>query len=102
MPDFIAGLALAELFYREAVKPVLDQEFPALPHSAALIGAGSEILGFDTEMSTDHDWGPRVMLFLNEEAHARYAEPIRTALGQRLPREFRGYATEFKHAATEA
>jgi hypothetical protein len=25
------------------------------------------VLGYDTEMSTDHDWGPRVFLFLQEE-----------------------------------
>jgi len=60
MPDFIPGLELGRLYYLEAVKPVLDSFF--LQYSAALIGSGSEILGFDTEMSTDHHCGPRVML----------------------------------------
>src|SRR5690349_18697357 len=95
MPDFIPGLALSEHFYQEAVRPILDAAFPGLPHSAALIGSGSEVLGFDTEMSTDHDWGPRVMLFLEQEAHARLCEPLRAALSQRLPRLFRGYPTAF-------
>jgi hypothetical protein len=96
MPDFIPGLSLGGLFYRETVKPILDKQFPGLAHSAALIGAGSEILGFDTEMSTDHDWGPRVMLFLGEEDHARHSAAIQAALGQGLPREYRGYRTDFK------
>ena len=65
MPDFIPGLRLGRLFYLEAVKPVLDASFPALQYSAALIGSGSEILGFDTEMSTDH-WGQSRSRFLTE------------------------------------
>ena len=43
MPDFIPGLTLAERFYREAVRPILDSRFPGLRHSAALIGTGSEV-----------------------------------------------------------
>jgi hypothetical protein len=69
MSRFIPGLELGRLFYLEAVKPVLDDFSQNLQHSAALIGSGSEILEFDTEMSTDHHWGPRVMLFLKEDDH---------------------------------
>jgi hypothetical protein len=64
MQDFIPGLELASKFYEEAVRPILESVFSALPYSAALIGSGSEVLGFDNEMSADHHWGPRVMLFL--------------------------------------
>lgn len=95
MPDFIPGLRLSELFYREAVRPILDAEFPRLPHAAALIGGGSEVLGFDTEMSADHHWGPRVMLFLHEEDYTEYRAAIRDALSRKLPRDFRGYPTNF-------
>jgi hypothetical protein len=35
------------------------------PHAAALLGDGSEVLGYDDETSTDHDFGPRVQVFLN-------------------------------------
>lgn len=90
---FIPGLKLSRLFYLEAVLPILDAAFPGLPHSAALLGRGSEVLGFDDELSTDHDWGPRVMLFLQEEDHRRWDEAINAALRPRLPRRFRGYAT---------
>jgi hypothetical protein len=87
---FIPGLKLSEMFYHEAVKPHLN-----LPHSAALIGSGSEVLGFDTEMSTDHHWGPRVMLFLHPDDHATSAETIKNDLKTRLPYTFHGYPTSF-------
>ena len=46
MPEFIAGLKLSEMFYKEAVGPILDRHWPRLKHSAALIGYGSDVLGF--------------------------------------------------------
>jgi len=95
MSNSISGLRLSELFYREAVKPVLDADFPGVSHSAALIGSGSEILGFDTEMSADHHWGPRVMLFLREDDHVRYRDAIHETLRHKLPHRFRGYPTNF-------
>src|SRR5450432_2241205 len=85
---FISGQELSRLFYEEAVRPILDATFPDVRHSAALLGRGSEVLGFDDEMSTDHDWKPRVLLFLREDDHARLAEAIREALSHQLPPPF--------------
>ncbi|HET9587453.1 MAG TPA: DUF4037 domain-containing protein [Anaerolineales bacterium] len=95
MPDFIPGLRLGQLFYYEAVQPILDRTFPDLQYSAALIGTGSEILGFDTEMSRDHDWGPRLMLFLREDDLAQHRQAIDEALRNGLPPRFHGYSTNF-------
>ena len=64
MKKFIPGLQLSELFYNEVIKGLIDKKFPNLKYSSALIGHGSEVLGFDTPRSTDHHWGPRVMIFL--------------------------------------
>ncbi len=64
-PSFVPGLVLAEGFFQEEVRPILEANFPNLKYSAALIGHGSEVLELDTEMSADHHWGPRVMLFLS-------------------------------------
>jgi hypothetical protein len=94
-PPFIPGLKLAEGFYREAVKPILDADFPGLQYAAALIGGGSEVLGFDTEMSTDHHWGPRVMLFLTSDDFKLKKDTIRTVLSNKLPETYRGYSTNF-------
>ena len=95
MPDFVPGLELNRIFYEEAVRPILDREFPGLQYSAALIGVGSEVLGFDTKMSSDHHWGPRVMLFFaDKDDFAR--EAIRDALRHNLPHTLRGYSTSFQ------
>jgi hypothetical protein len=95
MPDFIHGLALAEAFYFEAARPILDAHFPALKHSAALLGWSSEVLGYDDAQSTDHSWGPRFYLFLSEADKPRYEKLVHRALAENLPREFRGYSTSF-------
>jgi hypothetical protein len=95
MPDFIPGLELSRLFFAEAVRPLLDGAFPRLRYAAGLLGSGSEVLGFDTEMSRDHDWGPRVDLFLEEDGFDAARSAIDTILRERLPRTFRGYPTSF-------
>ena len=93
MPDFIPGLELARRYYHEAVKPILASDYPDLLHSAGLIGLGSEVLGFDTAMSTDHNWGAQVMLYLSQADHAHLADDLRQTLGHKLPFTFRGYPT---------
>ncbi len=95
LPPFIRGLDLAAAFYHEAVRPVLDVDFAGLPHAAALLGSGSEVLGFDDAMSSDHHWGPRVMLFLRPDDHTAFADDIHERLRHRLPKHFRGYPTNF-------
>jgi hypothetical protein len=73
---FIPGLELAGEFYAEVVHPLLGQEFPGLRYAAALLGPGSEVLCFDTERSTDHDWGPRLQVFLGADDAERHAGPV--------------------------
>lgn len=101
MPDFIPGIELCRRFYWDAVRPVLDAEFPGLKHAAALIGFGSEALGFDTEQSTDHHWGPRAMLFLEEEDYAREKDRLAETFRWRLPHRFLGYPTNFAQPVPE-
>ena len=92
---FTPGLSLCAAFYREIVRPLLDQHFPRLRYSAGLIGSGSEVLGFDDEISTDHHWGPRLMLFVDENDVAELAPAIRQTLAHHLPYTFGGYSTHF-------
>ena len=91
----VPGLELSERFYFEVVRPLLDRSFPMLPHAAALVGSGSEVLGFDDELSVDHHYGPRVMLFLREADHSVSCDSISAMLAERLPYSFRGYSTNF-------
>ena len=95
MPEFVKGLELSRLFFEEAVRPALSAEFPALRYAAARLGTGSEVLGFDTEMSSDHGWGPRVDLFVAEADYAHARGAVEEALRHRLPHRFRGYPTSF-------
>ncbi|THA70566.1 DUF4037 domain-containing protein [Streptomyces sp. A0642] len=98
-PAFLPGLELSRILYEEAVRPVLDDAFPGLPYAAARIGPGSEVLGFDTARSADHDWGPRLDLFLAPDDAAAHGGAIRRLLADRLPKEIRGWPTHFRPAA---
>ena len=86
-PEFVPGLELARAFYDEVVGSLLD----GVEHSAALLGTGSDVLGFDTERSTDHAWGPRLQVFVAEQDVARTS----AAIDGGIPDEFRGWATRF-------
>lgn len=87
--EFVTGIQQSRQFYQELVRPILDSRFPGLPHSAALLGRGSEVLGFDDEMSTDHDWRPRVTLFLGPDDRARHGDEVDATLRRELPATFR-------------
>jgi uncharacterized protein DUF4037 len=92
----VQGLELSRRFYFEAVRPILERDFPRFEHAAALIGYGSEVLGFDDETSRDHEWGPRVYLFTSRTTDG--AE-IEERLAHALPTSFAGFPTHF--GATE-
>jgi len=85
--QFTPGLELAESFYREVVAAIVGSR----QHSAALLGEGSEVLGFDSERSTDHAWGPRLQLFVD----AVDAQALRSDLDARLPEHYRGWPVRF-------
>jgi hypothetical protein len=95
MPKFIPGLKLSKLFYLKEIKPILDKEFPRVRYSAAVIGWGSEVLGFDTSISRDHHWGPRVLLFLSQKDYPQLKNKISQALSNELPYRFMGYSTNY-------
>jgi hypothetical protein len=101
-PTFLPGIRLSQLFYEEAVRPILAADFPGVAYSAALLGPGSDVLGFDTPMSVDHDWGPRLLLFLEEADLASVGKQITAVLGDRLPFHYRGYPTGFGTHASGA
>jgi hypothetical protein len=55
----VNGIEIARRHYLGAVAPGLA----GVPHAAALLGPGSEVLGYDDAVSPDHDFGPRVQVF---------------------------------------
>ncbi|MBN2047133.1 MAG: DUF4037 domain-containing protein [Anaerolineaceae bacterium] len=91
---FINGIELSRRFFTEVVQPLMNEHQPQLEYTAALIGSGSEVLGFDTEMSSDHHWGPRVMLFLTQKDISLRAD-LDVMFAHSLPYTFYGYPTHF-------
>jgi hypothetical protein len=92
---FIPGLELSEIFFREAVRPLLEAYWPELAYSAARLDYGSDVMGFDTPQSMDHEWGPRLTLFLTREDHEKHQAQIIQSLSERLPVEIRDYPTNY-------
>ena len=85
--DFVSGIDLSRLFYIEVVRPLMEGR----AHSAARLGSGSEVLGFDTPRSTDHGWGPQLHLFVATSE----VDTIRTIIDSSLPEEFHGWPVYF-------
>ena len=94
MTKFIKGLDLCEGFFNECAKPIIDKYFPDLHYSAGLIGYGSDVLGYDDEVSRDHMWGPRFYMFLSENDIDKKDE-IFNRFAENLPYEYMGYSVNF-------
>ena len=77
----MSGIELARRFYTDAVLPLMP---PGLPHAAARLGSGSDVLGLDDETSRDHDWGLRLTLLVPDGR----APEIDSLLDQQLPESF--------------
>ena len=82
MSAFVTGRELSSAFYREILAPAIEA-----PHAAALLGTGSDVLGYDTERSVDHDWGPRAVILVDrtDVSAGRRGGPAA------LPARFRGW-----------
>ena len=94
MTKFIKGLELCEGFFNECAKPIIDIYFPNLQYSAGLIGYGSDVLGYDDEVSRDHMWGPRFYMFLGEN-DINQKDEIFNRFAENLPYEYMGYSVNF-------
>lgn len=83
----MSGLELSAAFYAEVVAPQLR----GVQHSAALLGWGSDVLGYDTARSADHGWGPRLQVFTDA-----------TGIALDLPDAFGGFPLRFGWDDVEA
>lgn len=85
--DFTPGRQLAAAFHTDVIRPLLG----TTPYAAGLLGWGSDVLGYDTERSTDHGWGPRLTIFVDAEEVA----PVTRVIDEGLPERFRGHPVRF-------
>lgn len=93
-PNFIKGLSLCRAFFFRVAKPILETHFPELQYTAGLFGYGSDVLGYDDAVSTDHMWGPRFYLLLNSKDYER-RHAIYDTLSAHFPYTFEGYSVNF-------
>ncbi len=101
LPPFIHGLELCERFFEEAVDPILEAHYPSLKYSAGHLERGSDVLGYDTERSRDHHWGPKVTLFLPEADLDSVGPSIMDLMARELPFEVAGYPTHYDKPETD-
>ena len=75
---------MSEKFFMEQGLPVLKKHFPyLLDHmTIGLVGQGSECLGFDDEISRDHDWGASFCIWLPEELYVKEVEALQQVYEQ--------------------
>lgn len=92
---FVPGIELNRGFYFDVVRAILADAFPKLLHSAALIGYGSDVLGYDDPTSMDHNWGPRMQIFLSDQDFACFGTELIDHLSAKLPLTYRGFPTNY-------
>ena len=86
------GLELARRFFTDLALPAFKEQAPLALGSMAfgLAGPGSECYGFDDEISRDHDWGPRVCIWIPEDLYREQGERLQHVY-DRLDDVFLGY-----------
>ena len=92
------GRELAEKYFVEVISGLIDNNFPMLrnKYAAGLIGYGSDVLGHDDEISRDHEWGPRCIIWLNDNDYNDYSTVLDQHFKEFLPSNFLGFSTKFK------
>jgi hypothetical protein len=90
----VKGIELCERFYLEYGAPMLKKSFGELEGLIAVgvAGSGSECLGYDDEISRDHDFEAGFCIFLPDESLVdRKTEFALERAYSKLPDEFMGY-----------
>ncbi len=95
MAAFTSGMTLSRALYRTSVRGILEKEWPNLRYSVGLVGWGSDVLGYDTPRSTDHMWGPRLIIFVDEKGAKAKGKAITEYLRWHLPSTITGVSTHF-------
>ncbi len=85
------GIDICEKFYLEHGKSMLEKEFPEFVSriSVGVCGEGSDCMGFDDEISRDHDFDAGFCLFITKEDEEKIGFKLERAYSK-LPKEFLG------------
>ena len=76
------GMQLSRDYFDKLCFPALNKVFPEQVNRMAigLVGEGSECYGFDDQISQDHDFAPRVMVWLNQEDYTTFGQQLQQVL----------------------
>lgn len=90
--EVMKGLKLCKEYYETYGKPMIAEKFPEYVSKIAvgLVGEGSDCMGYDDEISRDHDWGPSFCIWVSDETYNEIGEQL-TECYEKLPTEFKGY-----------
>ena len=86
------GLELSRRYYEEVCRPAIERHFGRTLEKMAfgLAGDGSECYGFDDEISRDHDFGPRIMIWILSSDYTEFGIELQKVF-RNLPKKFLGY-----------
>ncbi len=87
------GIEISRAYFEEYGLPMLREQFPDMLGyiAAGIMGSGSECIGFDDELSRDHDYEAGFCIFLpGEDVVDRRTAFLMERAYSRLPREFMG------------
>lgn len=88
-------MELSLVYYTLYGAPMIFEKFPDLQNRIAvgLVGEGSECLGFDDDLSRDHDWGPSFCIWLSKADYERFGSTMQLEYNK-LPQSFEGYTVK--------
>ncbi len=86
------GIELARKYYETCGAPMLEEQFSSVLDRIAvgLVGEGSECLGFDDDISQDHDFEPGFCLFVTLADYEQFGFALERAYAK-LPKTFEGF-----------
>jgi len=88
------GAEISHRFFERAVRPIVEDVMSGRGYLAGRLGSGSDALGFDDAMSTDHDFGCRLTVLVDDQ-HLSLLADLDEALSDRLPDEVDGWPVRF-------
>ncbi|MFQ8602824.1 MAG: DUF4037 domain-containing protein [Anaerovoracaceae bacterium] len=86
------GLELSRAYFEEYGRDLIENRMSGYKQyiAAGLVGEGSECLGFDDEISQDHDFGPAFCIWVPRKIYAQAGTALQSAYDS-MPAVYRGY-----------
>lgn len=85
------GIDISREYYLQYGRAMIEEQFPEVAERIAvgLAGEGSECMGFDDEISRDHDFDAGFCLWITKEDEEKFGFRLERAYAK-LPKEFMG------------